>query len=187
MRCAVLIASLALTVSTSAFAEWIEYKNPAEAFMVNFPDQPKVENITYTTESGAKAPAKLFSADEGSGHYSITVVDFSGSQGDEANAMAHAAAQMRLKGTVKFDYDSELDGIHGHQVSMILPGGVQYQVQLFLYPQEHRLYIAEGTVPAGVRPPALFWTSLAMIHTDGSVVNLVREGKAERRELPTAP
>jgi hypothetical protein len=187
MRRAMLIAALALTVSTPAFAEWIEYKNPAEAFMVNFPAEPKVENITYTTESGAKAPAKLFSADEGAGHYTITVVDFSGSQRDEANAMAHAAAQMRTKGQVKFDYDSELDGIHGHQLSMILPTGAQYQVQLFLYVQEHRLYIAEGTVPAEMRPPALFWTSLAMIHTDGSVVNLVREGKAERRQLPSPP
>lgn len=186
MRRAVLIA-LTLTLSTPASAEWIEYRNPSEAFTVNFPAEPKVENIIYTTESGAKAPAKLFSADEGPGHYAITVVDLSGSQMDEANAMAHAAAQMRPKGQVKFDYDSELDGIHGHQLSMILPGGAQHQIQFFFYPQEHRLYIAEGTVPAAVRPPALFWTSLTMIHTDGSVVNLVREGKAERRQLPTPP
>jgi hypothetical protein len=187
MRSAVLIAGCILAVATPSFAEWIEYKNPMEAFAINFPIEPKVTNITYTTESGAAVPAKVFSADEGAGHYTVTAVDLSTSPKDEAQAMAHAAAQMRLKGQVKFDYDSELDGIHGHQLSMILPTGAQYQVQLFLYLQEHRLYIAEGTVPAGVRPPALFWTSLAMIHPDGSVVNLVREGKATRRELPPSP
>ena len=140
MRRAVLITSLALTVSAPAFAEWIEYKNPVEAFMVNFPAEPKVENITYTTESGAKAPAKLFGAVEGPGRYTITVVDFSGSPRDEANAMAHAAAQMRPKGEVKFDYDSELDGIHGHQLSMILAGGAQYQ--------ESRFRLSEDDGPA---------------------------------------
>jgi hypothetical protein len=31
-----------------------------------------------------------------------------------------------------------------------------------------------------MRPPALFWTSLAMIHSDGRVVNLVREGIVQR-------
>jgi len=187
MRAALLIAGAVLTISAPAFAEWIEYKNPAEAFAVNFPIEPKVTNVNYMTESGVAVPAKVFSADEGAGHYTVTVVDLSVSQKDEARSMEHAAAQMRMKGQVKFDYDSELDGIHGHQLSMILPGGAQYQVQLFLYVQEHRLYIAEGTVPAGVRPPALFWTSLAMIHPDGSVVNLVREGKAVRRELPPSP
>lgn len=180
MRLAVLVAGLVLTAAGPAFAEWLEYKNPAEAFAVNFPAEPKVQDISYTTASGARVPAKVFSADEGTGHYSVTVVNLASSPADEAGAMAHAAAVRRPTGVVKFDAPSELDGIHGHQLSMIMPDGRQMQVQLFLYVQEHRLYIAEGSVPAKVRPPALFWTSLAMIHPDGKVVNLVREGLAER-------
>lgn len=187
MRRIVFCAALALMAATPAVAEWIEYKNPMEAFMVNFPAEPKVTNITYKTESGVSVPAKVFSAEEGPGRFSVTVVDMSSAEKDEANAMLHAAAQMRPKGTVKFDYLSELDGIHGHQLSMIMPNGDQYQVQLFMYHQEHRLYIAEGTVPANARPPALFWTALAMIHADGSVVNLVREGKAQRLDVQTLP
>jgi hypothetical protein len=182
-----LAAALFLAIPGSAWAEWIEYKNPAEAFMVNFPSDPRVENITYTTESGITVPARKFSADEGAGRFSVIVVDTTKAEKDELNAMAHEASRMRPKGTVKFDYLSELDGIHGHQLSMIMPNGDQYQVQLFMYHQEHKLYIAEGTVPANARPPALFWTSLAMIHADGSVVNLVREGKAQRLDVQALP
>lgn len=180
MRLAAFIAAAALTISGPAFAEWLEYKNTTEFFAVNFPSDPKVQDISYLTASGAAAPAKIFSADEGPGRYQVTVVNLTGSQADQAGAMAHAAAMRRPLGTVKFDGASELDGIHGHQLSMILPDGRQMQVQLFLYEQEHRLYIAEASVPGNVRPPALFWTSLAMIHPDGSVVNLVREGLAPR-------
>ena len=154
--------------------------NTTEYFAVNFPAAPKVQDIRYMTASGAAAPAKIFSADEGAGHYQVTVVDLTNHQNDQAGAMAHAAAMRRPLGTVKFDGASELDGIHGHQLSMIAPDGRQVQVQLFLYEQEHRLYIAEGSVPGNVRPPALFWTSLAMVHPDGTVVNLVREGRAPR-------
>lgn len=180
MRVAILIASAVLTISGPALAEWLEYKNPGEAFAVNFPTEPKVADIRYTTASGASVPAKLFSAEEGTGRYMVTVVNLAESPTDEAGAMAHAAAMRRPMGVVKFDAPSELDGIHGHQLSMILPDGRQMQVQLFLYEQEHRLYIAEGSVAAGMRPPALFWTSLAMIHSDGRVVNLVREGIVPR-------
>ena len=184
MRSFILVAGLVLMTAGPALAEWLEYKNPGEAFAVNFPADPKVQDISYTTASGARVPAKLYSADEGAGHYSVTVVNLASSPSDEAGAMAHAAAVRRPMGTVKFDMPSELDGIHGHQLSMILPDGRQMQVQLFLYVQEHRLYIAEGSVPANARPPALFWTSLAMIHPDGRVVNLVREGLAERAPQP---
>jgi hypothetical protein len=180
MRLAVLVAGLVLMTAGPALAEWLEYKNPDEAFAVNFPTDPKTQDISYTAASGARVPAKLFSADEGAGHYSVTVVNLASSPTDEAGAMAHAAATRRPMGVVKFDAPSELDGIHGHQLSMILPDGRQMQVQLFLYVQEHRLYIAEASVPANARPPALFWTSLLMIHPDGKVVNLVREGLAVR-------
>ena len=180
MRLAVLVASLVLMSAAPALAEWLEYKNPDEAFAINFPADPKSQDISYTAASGARVPAKLFTADEGAGHYSVTVVNLASSPADEAGAMAHAAATRRPMGVVKFDAPSELDGIHGHQLSMILPDGRQMQVQLFLYVQEHRLYIAEATVPGNARPPALFWTSLLMIHPDGRVVNLVREGLAVR-------
>jgi len=187
MRRILLSAALALTLATPALAEWIEYRNIDEAFLVNFPTEPKVTNIRYTTASGKSVPAKVFSGEEGPGRFTVTVVDMTTAEADELKAMDHATALQRPKGTVKFDYLSELDGIHGHQLSMIMPNGDQYQAQYFMYHQKHRLYIAEGTVPANARPPALFWTSLAMIHPDGRAVNLVREGLAQRLDVQTLP
>jgi len=187
MRRTLMAAALLMAVSAPAWAEWIEYRNIDEAFLVNFPAEPKVTNTTYRMASGKMVPAKVFSADEGPGRYSVTVVDTTTAEADELGAMEHAASLQRPKGQVKFDFTSELDGIHGHQLSMVMPNGDQYQVQYFMYHQKHRLYIAEGTVPANARPPALFWTSLAMIHPDGRAVNLVREGLAERRNVQDLP
>jgi hypothetical protein len=76
---------------------------------------------------------------------------------------------------VRFDASSELDGVHGHQLSMIEPDGRRVLIQLYYY--NHKLYIAEGNTGAGAFEAALFQTSVAMIHPDGRVVNLNREAR----------
>jgi hypothetical protein len=39
--------------------EWIEYYSRADAFLVNFPNQPQVKDITYPTEYGLNLPAHM--------------------------------------------------------------------------------------------------------------------------------
>ncbi len=70
-------ASFVLLVSMAVFAqEWIEYSSRADLFFVNFPVQPQVRDISYTSEFGATFPARVYDAEQGRSRYSVTVVDY---------------------------------------------------------------------------------------------------------------
>ena len=70
-RLLAIASAFSLFVSVPSFAqEWVEYASQADFFSVNFPTQPKVESITYTTEYGINLPGHIYSASEGQNHYS---------------------------------------------------------------------------------------------------------------------
>jgi len=179
--------ALFVLASTTAFAQgWAEYRNTDEGFLVNMPGEVRSEAIRYTTQSGASVPARLFFAGEAMNRYTMLVVNLSSSVADDdgAKALAYEAALLRRRGQVRFDAPSELDGVHGHQLSLTEPDGRRVLIQLYYY--NHKLYVAEGNTAPGEFEAALFQTSVAMIHPDGRVVNLNREAR-EREAAQKAP
>ena len=187
LAASVLAAALAL-VSTSGFAQgWAEYRNTEEGFLVNLPGEPRAETIRYTTQSGSLVPARLFFAAEGMNRYTMTVVNLTSSAVDDdgTKAMAYEAAKLRMRGEIRFDAPSELDGVHGHQLSMIEPDGRRVLIQLYYY--NHKLYIAEGNTTPDSFEAGLFQTSVAMIHPDGRIVNLNREDREREAAQGKAP
>jgi hypothetical protein len=173
-----LLAALIALASTPAFAQgWAEYRNPQEGFLVNFPGEPKMETASYRTASGASVPVRVFTATEAQNRYTMSVVDLSSSAADDdgTKAMAHEASVLRGRGQIRFEEPSELDGIHGHQLSIVEPSGWRVLIQLYYY--NHKLYIAEGNTAPNAFEAALFQTSVAMIHPDGRIVNLEREAR----------
>ena len=56
--------------------EWTEYVNTQEGFKVDLPGQPKVTETTWKSQMEYILPARVYSADRGREHYSITVVDY---------------------------------------------------------------------------------------------------------------
>jgi len=179
MRFAVgFLAALFVLASVPASAQgWSEYRNTEEGFLVNLPTEPRAETMTYMTQSGASVPARVFSSAEGMNRYSMTVVNLTSSAVDDdgTKAMAHEASVLRRRGQIRFDETSELDGIHGYQLSIVEPDGRRVLIQLYYY--NHKLYIAEGNTAPGAFEAALFQTSVAMIHPDGRIVNLDREAR----------
>ena len=183
-----LLAALLVLVSVPASAQgWSEYRNTEDGFLVNLPTEPKVETATYTTQSGASVPARVYSSTEELNHYTMMVVDLAGSAVDDdgAKAMAYQAAETRRRGRIRFEEPSTLDGIFGHQLSIIQTDGRRVLIQLYYY--NHKLYIAEGNTAPGAFEAALFQTSVAMIHPDGRVVNLTREAEERAAAEGKAP
>ena len=126
-------AALVVFAATPALAQgWAEYRNPEEGFLVNMPGEVRAEAIRYTTQSGVSVPARLFFAAERMNRYTMLVVDLSGSSVDDdgTKAMAYEAAVLRRRGQIRFDAPSQLDGVHGHQLSMIEPDGRRVLIQL---------------------------------------------------------
>src|ERR1700752_3770129 len=75
---ALIFIALVLSPSGSAAAqEWAEYRNTEDGFSVNFPGQPRVNQITYKSQMDYMLPAKVYSVDKGRERYSVTVVDYS--------------------------------------------------------------------------------------------------------------
>jgi hypothetical protein len=79
MRMTASFVALVLMMSGSAAGqEWEPYTNIPDGFMINFPGAPKVTETTWTSQLDFVLPAKIYSADKGTEHYSVTVVDYSG-------------------------------------------------------------------------------------------------------------
>src|SRR5262245_45739814 len=79
MRRASFVFALVLSISGSAAAqEWVEYVSKQDGFKVDFPVPPKVTETTWKSEMDYTLPGRVYSADKGTEHYSVTVVDYSG-------------------------------------------------------------------------------------------------------------
>ena len=181
-----------LLMSGSSFArDWMEYSSRADFFSVNFPGEPTVRDITYTTEYGITLPARVYSYVDGPNRYSVTVVDYSdaekihterakrcqeaGGDGDSCNnpgrgdvrgAIVHATfgfLQRNAKVTHYANYNADL--VEGHRLQLINVD--QSRTFAVIHLHEYRLYILEGTVAPGLPPPALFQQSLGFLDKEG--------------------
>ena len=167
---------------------WIEYTSREDFFIVNFPGQPTVRDITYPTEYGATVPARVHSVEDGSSRYSVTVVDFSiaerfhrerarNCQGypdtctnrgsnDLRGALDHAVSTFIQRDTKVTYYGyADTDRIEGRRVQLL--NADESRTFVAIYMHENRLYILEGTVSKNTPPPALFQQSLGLFDKDG--------------------
>jgi hypothetical protein len=193
MRLISLIATaLSLFISAPSFAqEWIEYTNQADSFGVSFPGQPKVKDITYTSEYLIDLPGRVYSYESGPSHYSVTVVDYTnlekletervksckaaGNDGDTCmdtwltdmrGAVIYATWNFMKKGgkVTHFAY-SRQDLVEGHELYLTNTDGSRTFAAAYMH--ENRLYILDGTVPANSPPPSLFYQSMGFLDKDG--------------------
>ena len=185
-------AALGLFISGPCFAqEWIEYASQKDFFTVNFPSEPRVEDITYTTEYRLTLPGRVYRAADGPNRYSVTVIDYTEvekmhaernkqckatdaypdicgdrSRADLRGAMVWATfhfLQRDAKVTFYAWYNADL--VEGHQLQLTNTDGSRTFAAIHMH--ENRLYIFEGTVPKGAPQPALFQQSLGFIDKEG--------------------
>jgi hypothetical protein len=182
MRHALLVpAVFTFLLSGAVMAQtWSEYENRQEGWLMNFPAEPRTESRPYTTAFGATVPSKVYSAELPSGSYSFTFVELAGHSQDEAQAIAHAVNALRQKGRATYDDAHNLDGVPGHQISVVQPNGRLTLGSVYFYNQ--RLYITEASVPPGAAPPQQFQQSITMLHPDGRRVNVRREAEERAKQ-----
>ena len=78
MRLNAFVFAVLLAIPCIAAAqEWEEYSSLDDGFRVNFPGQPTVNVITWTSQLDYVLPARVYSAEKGRERYSLTVVDYS--------------------------------------------------------------------------------------------------------------
>ena len=192
------IAALCCVLITGvAFGQgWGPFTSRTDFFTVNLPGEPKVQEITYSTEYGIKLPGHVYSYADGGSRYSVTVVDYSADermhvertkacQADLGNVDACVAqfqSRTDMRGAILFatwnflQRDAKVthltysyaDLVEGHSLQLTNKDGSRTFAAIHMH--ENRLYILEGTVPEGAPPPGLFQQSLQFLDKDGNKI-----------------
>ena len=147
------------------------YINREYRFAVIFPGEPMARNVTYTTSAGASVPARQFFLEQGADQFTMTVVVFAAGPAVDNQAVDHAAAQLRQKGEVRFQFAEEYDpGLPGRQLNIFQSDGRQLRASVYMW--DHRLYITEATAAPGSSAALQFEQSIMLLDADGNELNL---------------
>ena len=181
----VVSAALVSMLSGAAWAQaWSEHENRQEGWLINFPGDPKVEIKPYSTVTGTLFELKVYSVESGGGIYNFTYVELASQPQDQTQTIAYAVDALRQKGRTRYDDAHDLDGVTGHQITVLLPDGGLMLGSVYFYNQ--RLYITEASVPPGAAPPQQFQQSITFLHPDGRRVNVRREAEEAAKQKAAA-
>ncbi len=160
-------AAVALFISSAASAQtWSEYVNRGDFFSVNMPGDPASQDLMYKTAKGTMLPARLYTARDARGNYTITVVDYSKAEGELGTAIDEAVAAIRAKGTPKYDAVNMLDMHRSWRITVETPEKRRLLGEV-LVAANKRLYISQADTPLNVPPPAQFSVSLQILDENG--------------------
>ena len=77
MRVTLLVPVLLVLACVASAQEPIDYVSKLDYFSINFPSEPRLQDTTYPDEYRlAPLPARVYTADQGRNHYTVTVVDY---------------------------------------------------------------------------------------------------------------
>jgi hypothetical protein len=171
---AAFLSLLALLITLGAAAAQTSppyYINREYRFAVIFPGEPMARDISYATSSGASIGARQFYLEQGADQFTITVVAFASGPAVDDQAVDHAAAQLRQKGEVRFQFADEYDpGLPGRQLNIFQSDGRQVRASVYMW--DHRLYITEATAAPGSSAALQFEQSIMLLDADGNELNL---------------
>ena len=184
---------------------WSKYVDEADRFIINFPSEPVVREISYVSQHGAILPARVHSVEDPPVYYSVTVVDYSGLedanrelsartgsdysplrvQGELSGTIAYAAWNIRRKGgEITYDAWSSMDGVPGHQLQ--ITNEDQSRTFVAIHRLDRLLYILEGTVPESAAPPVQFQQSLGFLDEDGRRASYAYDEQGNRTRVETS-
>jgi hypothetical protein len=190
-------SALVLAMSGTSFAqEWIEFVSPEDHFTITFPGQPKVTETTWMSQFSAILPARIFSGTEGSGRYSVTVVDYNPIERllsersrtlpaldqaihvyglgywktDVRSAVVYAASKFLERDGKITRLESNFADLVAGMLVQLTNNVDQSRTFASIYMHENRLVITEATVPKGYPPPTIFQQSLGWLDAEGKKI-----------------
>jgi len=181
------LAAIAVIAAFNVTSAWpqesSQYLALEDYFSVDFPGESTVRESMYKTELGIVLPARIYTAEDDFGRYSVTVVDWrekgelyeaflAGCQdcdgampNDIRGAALHAAFGFLKRGSeVTYLAQNVVEGVRGVRIHLLNEDGSRTAAVSHWH--EYRLYIVEATAPSD-RPPALFVDSIGFIDQEG--------------------
>jgi len=143
-----------------------------------FPRAPMIKDFTYTN-GGRSVPARQFYTQQGADMFSVIVADFTNGPAVDEKLIDNAAAPLRQRGEVRFQYAAEYDpGIPGRQLNIFQPNGRQLRASVYM--ADHRLYITEANSAPGDFAALQFEQSVSLINAQGT--DLDKNGNLPSRQ-----
>jgi len=198
MRLTPLISSmLVVAMSGTAWAqEWGEFLSKEERFTCNFPGTPTITETTWTSQFGAILPARVYSGTQGTGKFSITVVDYNPIQrllsersmscpagaetcqgihdwglgywkNDVRSAVVYAASKFFQRDAKVVNVMANFADLVAGQEVQLANNADQSKTYASIYMHDNRLIILEATVPRNYPPPTIFQQSLGWLDDKG--------------------
>jgi hypothetical protein len=196
MRLIPLISSvLILVLSGTSFAqEWHEFSSLEDRFSINFPGQPTVTETTWVSQFSAILPARVYSGTQGSGRYSITVVDYNPIERlltergrtlpaldlavhaygigywktDVRSAVVYAASKYLERDAKLTSMLSNFSDLVAGMFVQLTNNADQSRTYASIDMHDYRLFITEATVPRGYPPPLMFQQSIGWLDEGGA-------------------
>ena len=198
MRLTPLISSmLVVAMSGTAWAqEWEEFLSKEERFTCNFPGTPTITETTWTSQFGAILPARVYNGTQGTGKFSITVVDYNPIQrllsersmscpagaetcqgihdwglgywkNDVRSAVVYAASKFFQRDAKVVNVMANFADLVAGQEVQLANNADQSKTYASIYMHDNRLIILEATVPRNYPPPTIFQQSLGWLDDKG--------------------
>jgi hypothetical protein len=164
MRLIAFIAAALVASSPVAAQEWQEYAYPDHAFTVVFPAKPQVETTTYQVDNRT-VPARVYSARENNGTFTVTVAEIGDTGLDENAVIDSTIKRLSAGGAVKVNVPHRIYRVYGRQLSIERPDGSRSMAALFNY--NKRLYLIEGRIAANGIPTDVIRFQQSLVFTDG--------------------
>lgn len=185
----IILASILSFCGSAVAQRWIPYASATDGFRIMAPGEFAIEEIDFETEYGIVVPARIFSHENDTGRYSVTVVDYRDAQRlhderlreigpiyqpiygqvDVRGSIAFAAKKIRDRAsTIEYDAYHYISRIDGHQLQTTNPDQTRTFAAIYLY--ESRLYVIDATASPDIAPPGMFQQSLEFIDKDGEVI-----------------
>ena len=180
-----------LIFSSSAFAQrWAPYTSEDGEFRIMVPGgQFEVETVDFETEYGIVVPARVHTAQDTHGNYTLTVVDYSDSmelhrvrieeldgvylgvygEVDVRGSVAYFARMIRERAeSVEYDNYHYIGRVDGHQLHTTNPDGTRTFAALYLL--ESKLYAIDATINPGAPTGGMFQQSFEFIDENGNMI-----------------
>jgi len=196
MKMALMSALVFVTLSRASFAqEWTEFASREDRFTITFPGKPEVTDTTWVSQYQAILPARIYTGTQGTGRYSVTVVDYNPVERlltersrelpaldlavheygpgywktDVRSAVVFAASKyLERDGKITQMFSNFADLVAGMQLQFV-SNGDQSRTYASIYMHANRLVIAEAIVPKGALAagPMIFQQSLGWLDPEG--------------------
>lgn len=163
MRLICLLAAALCAAPALAHAQqWKNYPDLAAGVSVQFPAEPDMASGSYPIAKGS-VPATIYSLQQGTSHYSLTIADFSNNSSDQGSAVRQAINAVHDRGEVKLDLNECISGQPGREFSLLGKDGSMSKFAIFSVGP--RLYLLE----VNVLPPNVQQQSAAAVRFQQSL------------------